>query len=257
MKQLLFICLMIHFNATHAYAFSRDTNYIILSQLFLYSVRTGDSSAQYIQKLKIADKKELYLYLSTDANKKAFWLNIYNAFVQKLLTENPGKYKNRNSFFSRKQIVIAGTRLSLDDIEHGILRRSKIKWSLGYLNKPFPSKFEEKFRVELLDNRIHFALNCGAKSCPPIAYYDPEKIEMQLELATMHYLKSEAEYDKLSGSVSLPKIMSWFRSDFGGKKGIQKMLKKYGIVDTDTDIKIRFKKYDWTLFLNNYKTEAE
>lgn len=178
---------------------------------------------------------------------------LYKNCLQKI----PGKYKNRYSFFSLKQIVIAGKQLSLDDIEHGILRRSKIKWGLGYLNKFFPPDFEKKFRVGKLDNRIHFALNCGAKSCPPIAYYDPEKIDRQLELATRNYLKNEAEYDKISNSVSLPKIMSWFRGDFGGKKGIKKILIKYQIIDGNENVNIRFKKYDWTLFLNNYKHETE
>lgn len=257
MKHLIFIFFMAVFNTIHANSLSADSNYIRLSQQFLYSVRTGDSSDQYIRQLAKTDIQKLHGELSTDAKKKAFWLNIYNAFVQKLLTENPGKYKNRNSFFSLKQIVIAGKQLSLDDIEHGILRRSKIKWSLGYLNKLFPTGFEKKFRVANLDKRIHFALNCGAKSCPPIAYYDPEKIDMQLELATRNYLKSETEYDKTSGSIFLPKIMSWFRADFGGKKNIKKMLKKYQIVDGNKNVKIRFKKYDWTLFLNNYKQETE
>ena len=245
------------FNTLHAHPLSADTNYIMLSQQFLYSVRTGDSSDQYIQQLAEADIQKLYKELSTDAKKKAFWLNIYNGFVQKLLTENPGKYKNRNSFFSLKQIVIADKQLSLDDIEHGILRRSNIKWGLGYLNKFFPSDFERKSRVAKLDNRIHFALNCGAKSCPPIAYYDPEKIDRQLELATRNYLKSETAYDKTSGSICLPKIMSWFRGDFGGKNGIRKMLKEYKIIDRDKNVKVSFKKYDWTLFLNNYKQESE
>lgn len=255
MKLLLFIYFMALFNTIHAHSLSADTNYIMLSQQFLYSIRTGDSSNEYIQKLAIANREELNRQLSTDAEKKAFWLNIYNAFVQKLLTENSGKYKNRNSFFSLKQIVIAGRQLSIDDIEHGMLRRSKIKWGLGYLNKIFTSRFEKQFRVETLDNRIHFALNCGAKSCPPIAYYDADKMEMQLELAAKNYLRVEADYDENSGSIALPKIMSWFRADFGGKKGIRKLLRKYSIVPEKTDINIRFKKYDWTLFLNNYKQE--
>ena len=80
--------------------------------------------------------------------------------------------------------------MSLDDIEHGILRRSKIKWSEGYFNKLFPSKFEKENRVNKVDYRIHFALNCGARSCPPIAFYDPEKLDKQLDVATMIYLKS-------------------------------------------------------------------
>lgn len=256
MKYFLLIFFISYFNFIHAQQLSSNIDYIKVSQSFLYAVRTGDSSDQYIQQLAKADIQKLYEQLPTDANKKAFWLNIYNAFVQKLLTVNPEKYKNRNSFFSLKQIVIAGKQLSLDDIEHGILRRSKIKWGLGYLNKFSPSDFEKKFRVAILDKRIHFTLNCGAKSCPPIAYYDPEKIDMQLELATKNYLKSETEYDKTSSTIFLPKIMSWFRGDFGGKKGIRQLLKKYQIIDRDKDVKISFKKYDWTLFLNNYKQET-
>lgn len=190
----------------------------------LYAVRTGDSSDAFIKLLEVAGKQNLQQQLQTDAIKKAFWLNIYNAFVQKLLSEDPEKYKSRNAFFSDKQIVIASQKLSLDDIEHDILRRSKIKWSLGYLNKPFAGKFEKAFRVDKPDKRIHFALNCGAKSCPPIAYYDPEKIEMQLRLATVNYLKNETEYDTTSNIIYLPKIMDWFRGDFGGKKGIKKCL---------------------------------
>ena len=252
-----FYLMIIPFGFKQGNAMITDTNYVSVSQQLLYAVRTKDSSDAFIKILAGADKKILQEELSTDAKKKAFWLNIYNAFVQKLLTENPGKYKNRNSFFSLKQIVIAGKQLSLDDIEHGILRRSKIKWSLGHLNKLFPPDFEKKFRVTKLDNRIHFALNCGAKSCPPIAYYDPDKIDMQLELATRNYLKSETAYDKTSVSIFLPKIMSWFRADFGGKKGIRKMLEKYQIIDSDKDVKISFKEYDWTLFLNNYKQETE
>ncbi|MDQ6608875.1 MAG: DUF547 domain-containing protein [Bacteroidota bacterium] len=230
-------------------------NYIQISQQLLYAVRTGDSSENFILQLSAADKNELKKQLSTDAEKKAFWLNIYNAFIQKLLSEHPEKYKSRNSFFTNKQIEIAGIRLSPDDIEHGMLRRSKAKWSMGYFNKLFPSRFEKDFRVSTLDNRIHFALNCGAKSCPPIAYYSPENIDRELELATKNYLHTESDLDRASGVIYLPKIMSWFRADFGGKKGMKKMLEKYGVTKKGEDITIRFKKYDWTLFLNNYRQE--
>lgn len=47
--------------------------------------------------------------------------------------------------------------------------------------------------------------------------------------------------------------MSWFRGDFGGIKGIKGLLKKYHIIDEGKEPEIRFKRYDWTLFLNNYK----
>ncbi len=246
---------LMSFTIQQSHAVITDTNYVNVSQQLLYAQRTGEIVDTFIKLLQVADQSILQKELSTDALKKAFWLNIYNAFVQKLLSENPEKYKNRHSFFSEKQIIIAQHTLSLDDIEHGILRRSKIKWALGYLNKPFAGKFEKIFRVDTLDERIHFALNCGAKSCPPIAYYDPGKIEMQLRLASINYLKNETEYSKASNIIYLPKFMDWFRGDFGGKKGITKMLIKYGVIKND--VSIRFKKYDWTLFLNNYRKENE
>lgn len=242
-------------NTCYSQTMTPATNYIQISQQLLYAVRTGDSTENFIRQLSGAEKKELKKQLPTDAEKKVFWLNIYNAFIQKLLSEHPEKYKSRNSFFTNKQIRVAGLALSPDDIEHGILRRSKAKWSMGYVNKIFPSHFENEFRVSVLDNRIHFALNCGAKSCPPIAYYAPVNIDKQLELATKNYLHTESDYDTASSIIYLPKIMSWFRGDFGGKKGLKKMLKKYGIVAKKEAYKIRFKKYDWTLFLDNYRQE--
>lgn len=251
----IFFYVLFSSNICHSQTMKTPINYIEISQQLLYAVRTGDSIQNYIHLLSTADKTELNKQLFNDTHKKAFWLNIYNAFIQKLLSEQPETYKNRNSFFTNKQIKIAGMALSPDDIEHELLRRSKVKWSMGYFNKLFPSRFEKDFRVSVLDNRIHFALNCGAKSCPPIAYYIPENIEKQLELATKNYLRSESDYDSAAGVIHLPKIMSWFRGDFGGKKGIRKMLKKYGIIAKDEKTAIKFKKYDWTLFLNNYKKE--
>lgn len=65
-----------------------------LSQILLYAIRTGDSSDTYSQELASASREKLKKELSTDAYKKAFWLNIYNAFVQKLLTDNPYNFHN-------------------------------------------------------------------------------------------------------------------------------------------------------------------
>ena len=146
--------------------------------------------------------------------------------------------------------------LSLDLIEHGILRRSKVKWSEGYLGKMFPSDFEKKFRVKRLDYRIHFALNCGAKSCPPIAFYDPVLIDKQLKVAVKVYLKGECKFDKDENQIEVPALMGWFRHDFGGKKGILAILKNNKIIPENSSPAIKFKKYDWSLYLNNYKSES-
>jgi hypothetical protein len=49
--------------------------------------------------------------------------------------------------------------------------------------------------------------------------------------------------------------MGWFRHDFGGKSNILTILKQNKIIPQDSDPTIIFKKYDWSLYLNNYKSE--
>ena len=224
-----------------------------LSQQFIYAAKTGNETALLLDQLKNINYDSLKDELTTDAEKKAFWINLYNGYTQLFLKKDPGKYKNRNEFFKAKQIEIAGKKFSLDEIEHDILRRSKIKWSLGYLNKIFPGKRTKELRVDQLDYRIHFALNCGAKSCPPIAFYQAGKIDTQLDVATRAYLTGESEYNAENNILKLPAIMSWFRHDFKGKKNMLALAKKYGIVPEDKKPHISFKKYDWNLYLDNYK----
>ncbi len=232
----------------------RSANDLIrLSQDYMYAAKTGEITGSFEQQLKTITLSDLSKKLSTDDEKKAFWINLYNGYVQATLSKNPDAYKSKSAFFKSKQLNIAGLQLSLDDVEHGILRRSKIKWSAGYLNKFFPGKTERQLRVDKLDYRLHFALNCGAKSCPPVAFYNPENLNKQLDIATTAYLTGEAEYDKASNTVKLSAIMGWFRKDFGGKKGMLRLLKEKAILPNDAKPTIKFKSYDWTLYLGNFQ----
>lgn len=130
-----------------------------------------------------------------------------------------------------------------------------MKWSFGYLNKWFPAVFEKEQRVETVDYRIHFTLNCGAKSCPPITFYKTEQLNMQLDMATKAYLQSEAEYKESENTVELPAVMGWFRGDFGGKKKIVALLHHLQIIPEEKHPVIKFKNYNWNLVLENYKSE--
>jgi len=224
-----------------------------LSQDFMYAAKTGEQTTSFIASLKNLSLDELTATITNDNEKKAFWINLYNAYTNTALKNNPDQYSNRGKFFGNEFIEIAGKKFSLDGIEHGILRRSKIKWSLGYFNKWFPNKTEKRLRVDKLDYRLHFALNCGAKSCPPIAFYKSETIDQQLDLATKAYLTGEAEYDAATNIVKLPTLMSWFRRDFGGKKKMIELLKQLSIIPVDKNPKVKFKSYDWTIYLENYK----
>ncbi len=221
----------------------------------MLAAKTKEATDSFVTILQSLPKNVLETQLVNDNDKKAFWINLYNAYTQIILTKNPDKYEKRSTFFGDKQINIGETKLSLDDIEHGILRRSKVKWSLGYFNKMFPSAFEKKHRVNTLDYRIHFSLNCGATSCPPIAFYKPEQLDKQLDLATKVYLSGEAEYNEANNTVALPVLMGWFRGDFGGKKKMIDLLHKLQIVPAGKTPHINFKEYNWNLFLENYKAE--
>ncbi len=228
--------------------------YVIeLSQDLIYAARGGGETQSFVDELAVLGETTFEQQLQTDDEKKAFFINLYNAYVQVLLKRDPGQYKSRHAFFTKKQIVIAGNELSLDDLEHGILRHSRTKWSLGYVGKIFPGSFEKKMRVKKIDYRIHFALNCGAKSCPAIAYYKPGMLDEQLDLATRTYLQQEAVYDEQRNVLKLPALMSWFRADLGGKNKILGLCAKLQIIPLNAHPHISYKKYDWNLYLNNYK----
>jgi hypothetical protein len=177
----------------------------------------------------------------------AFWLNIYNAFTALSLRENPAAFRKRGLFFRQRIYRVAGRRLSLDDIEHGLLRASRIKWSMGYLRKPFVARWEKTHRLYRIDFRIHFALNCGAASCPPIAFYESARLDQQLQVAQRVYLRREVSYDTARNTVRVPVLLNWFRADFGGKQGILHLLRREGLIPSGPDPRVKWKPYDWTL----------
>ncbi len=226
MRGLLFLLLMLG----NILANAQQPDYQKVAADWLYAARIGEQTDSLRSVLAAADRDYLKQLLQTDDARKTFWINVYNAATQTALKAAPERYKSRNKFFKAKLVTIAGKTLSLDDIEHGILRRSKNKLSFGYLNKLFPGRFEKDFRVDKLDYRIHFALNCGARSCPPIAYYSVDKIDEQLQQAMKGHLKVETDYDSSANKAAVTAFMGWFRADFGGKRGIRKLLHQVGVV---------------------------
>jgi len=229
-----------------------DGPYITLSQDLVKAVKNDADRSAIIQQLANIPQDELAEALKTDAEKKAFFINVYNGFVQHILMKNPEKFEDRDEFFKADQITIAGEELSLDDIEHGIIRGSKVKWSLGLIQDPFADDFEKTFRVEETDPRIHFALNCGAKSCPYVAVYGAEKLDEQLDIISRQFLQRSSEYRAQEEKVYVTSLISWFRGDFGGLDGAKEMLEKYDVIPQDADPELEFKDYDWTLELGNF-----
>lgn len=212
-----------------------------------------DSSADEI-KADLANLNFNYLHttLNTDEKKLAFWINVYNAHVQLFLKEKPELFEDRGNFFSSPKIPIAGKILSFDDIEHGIIRRSQSKLTLGFIPKLFVNKYERKMRTNERDGRIHFALNCGAKSCPPVAIYEADRINEQLDKSSKRFLKGSTTYEVEEEKAYVTALFSWFRGDFGGLDGVKDYLRRYEIIEEDANPSLSFKDYDWTLSLGNY-----
>ncbi len=222
------------------------------SKRYLDAVRAGDPerARQQLEAIDADDLRGL-----TGDGRLAFWINTYNAATQDALRADPERFENRRRFFSTPIVTVGGTELSLDTIEHGILRRSQWKYGLGYLPDPFPSTFVRRHRVEELDPRIHFALNCGAAACPAIAPYDPERIDEQLDDATETYLRSETVNNE--GTVRVPRLLLWYRGDFGGGSGIRQLLRKHGVIDAGANPSIRYRAYDWSLALDAFRGEGD
>jgi len=202
--------------------------------------------------------------LTTPAEKMAFWINLYNALiihaviaygVQDTITAVRG-------VFERAAYVVGGWRLSADDIEHGILRANA-----GHPFLPGPRFAAGDPRralcLDQIDPRLHFTLNCGAASCPPIGAYQAGQLDQQLELATRHFLNSgSARLDREKRALWLSRLFAWYAGDFGGglfgyrrQAALVRFVAPYLLDDDDRafvqqhaeDIRVRFLEYDWSL----------
>ena len=185
------------------------------------------------------------------AERLALWINVYNAATGDALLDDPTRLSNRRRFFGSPVVSVAGAELSLDEIEHGILRRSQWKYGLGYLPNPFPSAYVRRHRVAEPDPRIHFTVNCGAAACPAVFAYDPATVDEQLDHAAETYLRGETVV--ADGTARVPRLMLWYRGDFGGTSGIRKWLRRCGVIDPDATPKIRYREYDWTPSLEPFR----
>lgn len=225
-----------------------DATLLKLSEKLLYAVKTEESLDSVANALAAFSTDDLNQSLSNDEARKTFWINLYNAWYQILAIRDE---MSSPEIFTIKAIPFADYTFSLDDIEHGILRRYRWKYSMGYMPQFLPDRIIKRLAVQNIDYRIHFALNCGAKSCPPIAFYSYQKIDEQLELATRSFLIAETDVDFKMKVAHVTRIMYWFKGDFGGDDGIRNILSKYLNQDFAV-IKIKFKEYDWTKSLKNF-----
>jgi len=246
----IYLLTILMFFVMHSIIAQTDFNNV--SQSLLSAVIDNQSTEEYQEIIRKATVEELQNGLNSDIKKVAFWVNVYNAYIQIILRPNPEMYEDKRGFFKLKQIPIAGMQLSFADIEHGIIRGSQNEFFLGYIKKLFPPDYEKKLRVEKRDFRIHFALNCGAKDCPPVAVYTDVNLDYELDFMSRRYLNTYSEVSKEEEEVKTAQLFAWFRGDFGGSEGIRNILVNYDVIPQDPRYRLYQKKYDWTLQLDNF-----
>jgi hypothetical protein len=196
----------------------------------------------------------------------AFWINLYNTLVldavialgvQRSVMER----RAGMNFFRQATYLIGGQRVSCDDIEHGFLRANR--GHPLHPGKQFGSSDPRlKWVIEPFEARIHFALNCASRSCPPIRAYSPEKLDSQLDLAARSYLTADVEIMPEENTLYLSSIFKWFAKDFGGRDGIIDFVLSHLSDETEqtwpskerSRVTLRYKPYDWSL---NSKAQAD
>jgi len=167
----------------------------------------------------------------------AFYANAYNAWTIKLILGGyPGveSIKDLGNLFKspwKKEIAsIDGKLMTLDHIEHNILR------------------------PRFMDPRVHFAINCAAKSCPPLSDkpFTGETLDQQLEQLASAFVNDSANNYLKGNTLYVSSIFKWFKSDF--KAGILDFFLKYSKDDLNArlkmikkNVKIKYLDYDWSL----------
>lgn len=157
----------------------------------------------------------------------AFYINLYNAaMVERVLEHYPlASVKDIKRVWGKKVIPVGEELLSLNDIEHGILRK---------MDEP----------------RIHFAVNCASISCPKLSNraFLPQTMDAQLDEAAKAFILSDK--NQLQGEeLGLSQIFNWYKKDFqvAGKADPLSYINRYLDQPVDPKSKTRYLEYNWNL----------
>lgn len=229
-----------------------DADVLGYAEDLLYGVRTGDETGPTEEKLRKLDLNRLQQSLPDDRSRTVFWMNLYNAWYQILATREKMKFP---WIFRQARIPFHGFTLSLDDIEHGILRRYRSAYKPGDAPSGTPAEIIRRLAVEKPDLRIHFALNCGARSCPPIAFYSYSGMNAELDRAMRGFLQSETIVNEKKRTVSVTRIMDWYAVDFGDTSAQLRLVSEAMGRDL-SGYRLEYRGYNWAPKLGNYAQDT-
>ena len=164
---------------------------------------------------------------------KAYWINAYNAFTIKLILKH---YPLR----------------SIMDIKEG----GRNAWNIAFIkieNKLYTLDYIEKNMLlsQFNDSRIHFALNCSARSCPPLRNkaYSAANLEIELRLAARIFINDDRFNYLSKDHLRLSQIFDWYKDDFlKEESSIQVFIDKATPhLDVSPSASLSYIEYDWSL----------
>ncbi len=194
---------------------------------------TGD--VDYSALKNSSDFKEVLKGLSKEVptaswsnnEKKAYWINVYNAFTLELIIQNlPLKsITDLDQPWDKKFITLQGKSYSLNQIEHEILRK------------------------DFNDPRIHFAINCASISCPKLlnkAFY-PENLNAVLDRLSKEFINDGSRNTISPNQLLISSIFDWFKEDFTRGQSLIAFLNNYSSVKIQENAKVEYGEYNWNL----------
>jgi predicted nucleic-acid-binding Zn-ribbon protein len=234
MKKILFIFIIIQtFSKTHA----QTTIFNDLLQKHVtnegvvdYKKFNGPKLKKYLNYL---EKTTVDVSWSNN-KKKAFWINAYNAYTIYLIIHALNTEKIKSITDIKKEgktawkipfVNVGGIKYSLDYIEHEILRKT------------------------LFDPRIHVGVNCASGSCPKLGNtaFTEENIEATLEQLMKDFINDTSRNKISKKKVQISSIFNWFQKDFTNNSSLIDYLNKYSETKINSNAKISYLKYDWSL----------
>ena len=187
--------------------------------------------------------------------RKAFLLNLYNLLVPVFFAVYgiAGSSLERLDYFDSLYVDVGGLLYSLNQIESGLLRGNRK--APYHLSAPFPSGSPSLAFVLRPDPRIHFALNCGSKSCPPVKVFSEASLEEELDLVAAAFVESADGVHVTASTATVSQIFKWYLVDFGGSeaalltflaKRVRKGSAKHKHLTGGTKLKVEYLAYDWS-----------
>lgn len=170
---------------------------------------------------------------ASESDKKSLYINQYNLLVIQQIISNYPKSSPMNiaGFFDKTKFEIDGKQITLNELENEVIR--------------------EKYS----DNRVHFALVCGAKGCPPIQNfsYRPASLNSQLDRVTKEAINNTNFIKQTGVKAEISELFRWYIEDFGkNEKGIKAFINSY--LKNDKIESITYYPYDWKL--NDHHQDA-